>query len=236
MALYPVAGSKIYIGRRVEPRNTDLTAADFSGATWLEISGWTQAGTVGDTQELITQKVISSKRVRKAKGTLDAGNMENTFLPEATDPGQIRFKEAIKSCKPYEFKIEWSADCLTQANVTIGASDGVITLNNHGFVAGAPVSFSSTGALPTGLTAGTTYYVVSTGLTQNAFRVAATPGGSAITTTAAGTGTHTVSAQPVGQTDMFYGLAMPGGKSGGDADTAQLRTWSIAIDSNIVEV
>jgi len=37
-------------------------------------------------------------------------------------------------------------------------------------------------------------------------------------------------------TDMFYGLALPGARQGGEATAAHLRTWSIAVDSNIIEV
>lgn len=233
--LQAIANSKIFIGGVVANPKDTVTAADFAGEVWTEIDGWTAAGTIGDTTEIITQKVISSGRVRKVKGTSDAGNMENTFIPNATDPGQIAFKAAIRNCKPYKFKIEWGAGCLPEGTLT--ASGSTITSTAHGLVAGQPVRFSNTGgALPTGLTAGTTYYVISTSLTANTFQVSATPGGTAIATTGAGTGVHTFTAQPVGQTDMFYGLALPGAKTGGDADTAQLRTWTIAIDSNVVEV
>jgi hypothetical protein len=69
------------------------------------------------------------------------------------------------------------------------ASPGVITWTGHGLVAGAAVSFTTTGALPTGITAGTNYYVVSP--TTNTFSVAATPGGTAINTTGSQSGTHT---------------------------------------------
>lgn len=59
--------------------------------------------------------------------------------------------------------------------VTITISTpGVITWAAHGKVAGTAVQFTTTGALPTGLTAGTTYYVSSTGLTANTFQVADT--------------------------------------------------------------
>jgi hypothetical protein len=61
-------------------------------------------------------------------------------------------------------------------------------------VAGDPVQFTTTGTLPTGLSAGTTYYVISTGLTSGAFEVSATLGGAAINTTGAGSGTHSVTA------------------------------------------
>lgn len=233
--LFAVAGSKIFIGSSMTAAKDTVTEADFTGEVWTEIGGWTSAGSLGDTMELITQKVISSGRVRKVKGTSDAGNMENTFIPDPLDPGQIRFKQAIRACKPYKFKIEWGAGCLPEGTLT--AAGAVLTATGHGLVAGQAVRFSNAGgALPTGLTAGVTYYVLAANLTANTFGVALTPTGTAIATTGAGTGTHSFLAQPVGQTDLFYGLALPGAKSGGDADTAQLRTWTIAVDSNIIEV
>jgi len=75
--------------------------------------------------------------------------------------------------------------------VTI-ASPAVFTLTSHGFVAGQPISFSTTGALPTGLDTTTVYYVISTGLSANAFRVSTTSGGSAVNTSGSQSGTHSV--------------------------------------------
>ncbi|WP_316176154.1 hypothetical protein [Bradyrhizobium sp. SZCCHNRI1073] len=78
------------------------------------------------------------------------------------------------------------------ATVTISnASPGVVTLASHGFAANDPVVFSTTGSLPTGLTAGTKYFV-KTVLTANTFTVSATAGGAAINTSSAGSGTHSV--------------------------------------------
>lgn len=75
--------------------------------------------------------------------------------------------------------------------VTISiASPAVITLAAHGFKLGAAVQFSTTGALPTGLTAGTTYYIVN--ITTDTFQVATTSGGAAITTTGTQSGTQSV--------------------------------------------
>jgi hypothetical protein len=54
---------------------------------------------------------------------------------------------------------------------------------------GALVTFSTTGALPTGLTAGTNYYVVNR--TSTTFQVSATSGGSAINTTGTQSGIQT---------------------------------------------
>jgi hypothetical protein len=59
------------------------------------------------------------------------------------------------------------------------ASPAVVTLATHGLSAGDTFVPFTTGALPTGLTAGTTYYVLSA-LTANTFTVAATAGGTAI--------------------------------------------------------
>lgn len=78
--------------------------------------------------------------------------------------------------------------------VTI-ASPGVFTLTAHGFIPGQVVYFSTTGALPTGLTAGTAYYVITAGLTADAFQVSTTIGGSAVNTSGSQSGTHTVKTQ-----------------------------------------
>lgn len=69
------------------------------------------------------------------------------------------------------------------------AAPGVITWNAHGFAANTEVTFSTTGALPSGLVAGATYYVLAP--TANSFNVSATPGGAAIATTGTQSGTHT---------------------------------------------
>jgi hypothetical protein len=69
------------------------------------------------------------------------------------------------------------------------AAPCVVNWNSHGLAAGTPFQLSTTGALPTGLTAGTTYYVLSP--TTNSFNVAATVGGAAINTTGTQSGVHT---------------------------------------------
>lgn len=78
--------------------------------------------------------------------------------------------------------------------VTISiATPAVITLNGHGFIAGEPVTFQTTGTLPTGLTLGTTYYVISAGLTANTFEVSETLGGAAVNTSGTQSGVQTLS-------------------------------------------
>lgn len=74
--------------------------------------------------------------------------------------------------------------------VTI-ANPAVFTKVAHGLAAGNPIIFSTTGALPTGLTAGTTYYVIAAGLTADAFEVSTSAGGVAVITTGSQSGVHT---------------------------------------------
>ncbi|MEK7179999.1 MAG: hypothetical protein AAB706_00830 [Patescibacteria group bacterium] len=90
-----------------------------------------------------------------------------------------------------QYTLTTIADTFT---VTI-ASPGVFTLTAHSFTVGSVVYFSTTGALPTGLTAGTAYYVVSAGLTADAFEVSTTINGTAVNTSGTQSGTHTVTTQ-----------------------------------------
>jgi hypothetical protein len=84
--------------------------------------------------------------------------------------------------------------------VTI-ASPALFTKTQHGLQAGDTITLSTSGSLPTGLSSGTTYYVISTNLTSDAFRVSTTLNGSAVNTSGTQSGVHllsvTSSIQPV---------------------------------------
>lgn len=82
---------------------------------------------------------------------------------------------------------------ISSGDVTITiATPAVVSLTNHGLKANSKFRFETTGALPTGITAGTTYYVISTGLTANAFQFSETQGGSAVNTSGTQSGTHSI--------------------------------------------
>lgn len=74
--------------------------------------------------------------------------------------------------------------------VTI-ATPAVVTWTASNFTAGQPVVFTTTGALPTGMTAGQTYYVIAAGLTADTFQFSATLGGAAVNTSGIQSGVHT---------------------------------------------
>jgi hypothetical protein len=69
------------------------------------------------------------------------------------------------------------------------ASPCVVSKTAHGLSNDDPVVFSTSGALPTNLTAGTVYYVVNKNTDD--FQVSATVGGAAINTSGSQSGTHT---------------------------------------------
>ncbi len=74
------------------------------------------------------------------------------------------------------------------------ANPAVVTATGHGLAAGTPIFFTTTGALPTGIVAGQTYYVLSSGLTANTFTFSATAGGAAVATSGTQSGVHTLQA------------------------------------------
>lgn len=94
----------------------------------------------------------------------------------------------------------------TTITVTI-ASPGVVTWTAHGLENGDPVVFTTTGALPTGISAGTTYYVKSK--TADTFRIAATVGGTDINTSGSQSGTHTGIHAPYGRGDTSTTFNVP---------------------------
>jgi len=72
--------------------------------------------------------------------------------------------------------------------ITTG-NPGVINCTAHGQIAGYIISFSSTGTLPTGITAGTRYFVISEDISENTFKISESRGGIPIEISSAGTGT-----------------------------------------------
>jgi hypothetical protein len=108
MALYPVAGCKFYIGGVLADKATDFVASDYTEQTWVEVDGWSQAGTIGDTAQLITSALINRGRDVKQKGTANAGSMQNVFAAIPADAGQVALLAASRpSVKDnYAFKVE----------------------------------------------------------------------------------------------------------------------------------
>lgn len=237
MALFPVAGDRIYIGGVLSDKNSDFLVSDFGDQTWVEIDGWETSGPIGDAAQEIATDLINRGRAIVQKGTRRSPAMENQFAIIAGDTGQLALYAAERSRYNYAFRIvRDDAPPATPKPATISVADpGVVTSTAHGWAIGQRVRFSTTGTLPTGLVAGTDYYLVAT-VNTNTFSVAATPGGAAIETTGTQSGTHTVTAVNSGSERLFIGLVMTCTEQGGTANTIKMLSASIAINSNIVRV
>lgn len=82
-----------------------------------------------------------------------------------------------------------SSQAAVTATITADAATDIITSAAHGLSNGDTVTFfNSGGALPTGISAATYYYVITA--TTNTFQISATVGGSALDITGAGSGTN----------------------------------------------
>lgn len=199
-----------YIYRRTKTNSTDFPAAD-------------QVIAINNAYErietLIRQWVSPYDFTRYSASDLSTG----TAVPKFNS----RFHELLPLWVCYDYAIEnvqKTADGFFQKiqlledelkrfygmrnykvfTVTI-AAPGVFTLDNHKLLSGQRVIFETSGALPTGLSAETWYYVVTDGLSDRLFRVSATKDGTAITTSGSQSGTHFVSVErqnrlyPVGE-------------------------------------
>jgi hypothetical protein len=186
---------RIAVGARIGFGTTDPTAV----TSWYEITAITDndtlvisapvnlsAGTSYVIEEI--RILLSTTNVTLYNGGvfLIKGLNESTFslagttIPEATTVDNIRASYFLR-------------DSVQQGTFTVTiATPGVFTKNGHGLIANDIVAFSTTGALPTGLTANTLYYVIATDLTADTFKVSASQGGAAVNTSGTQSGTHTL--------------------------------------------
>lgn len=99
-----------------------------------------------------------------------------------------------------------------------------INWTSHGLAVGDPVQFYCTGGMPTGITAFTMYFVQSV-VSASAFKIAATPGGAAISFTGTGSGTRYGYKNPITSYQAFGAL------SGNPFASMLPRTATITIAS-----
>lgn len=236
--LYPVAGCRYFIGPAMELPDVDVVEADFASIAWTEIKNYMEAGALGDAAALITTALIDRGRDVKQKGTRNAPSRQDNFAVAINDPGQIALLAAEKTQYNYPFRVDLNdAPVAKSATATITiAAPGVVSWVAHGLAAGTPVKFATTGALPSGLVAGTTYYVLATGLTTDAFSVSATPGGAAITTTGTQSGVHTASTVPVPSKRYFIGLVTGATEAFGGPNNVRQLQGTIEVNTNTVRV
>lgn len=237
MALFPVAGDRIFIGGVLNDKPTDFVASDFAGQTWVEIDGWETCGPLGDAAQEIATDLINRGRTIVQKGTRRSPNMENNFAIVTGDAGQAALYAAERSRFNYAFRVVRDDAPLgtpKAATITI-AGPAVVSSAAHGWSAGQRVRFSTTGVLPDPLIPGNDYYLVPT-VNTGTFSISDTVGGPAIETTGSQSGVHSVIGVGAGSQRLFIGLVMGCTEQGGQANTIKMLQSTIATNSNIVKV
>ena len=184
-------------------------------------SGFTYAGSGGQLQLNSNGILTSPATATWQLGAADAASPVAQFLKvqnaaagnNNVSGGNFTFGTSMGTGTgaPGNFAIEGGFTGLSgTSTVTITiASPAVVTWTNHLAVRGQAIKFSTTGALPTGITAGTTYYMLNIANNHNDFNIAATPNGTPINTTGTQsgvqTGTFVVNAQNTFQPVATFG-------------------------------
>lgn len=161
------------------------TSAELVGIR-IEIDALTQVGK-------ITKRLDATWAAGTNQGGLDYGTVaDGTYHVHAIS------NPSGSNTEDYMFSL--SHDEKSDVTLTI-ASPCVVTWGSvgrgHGLVAGSTIEFYTTGALPTGISTSTVYYVIATGLTETTFQFSATAGGAAVDTSGSQSGVHTCYAHPL---------------------------------------
>lgn len=134
--------------------------------------------------------MLSYQARRNLFGTL-ANNTATATLTLADTLINIEDKRILSSRQWSFLEKQFFMNSADTVTMTI-ASPAIFTCTTYDFSINDIVYFTTTGALPTGITASTPYYVISAGQSGNAFEVSATLGGTAVVTTGTQSGTHTI--------------------------------------------
>jgi hypothetical protein len=153
----------------------------------------------GDPGLVGSNEVTGGTYTRQAAGftaassshTDNGGLLSFTLMPAVAAPGVVYTGvwDAVTAGNFLYGGPLTPASQLTNSFTALASSD-VITAYAHGLTTNDMVEFETAEgtALPAGITAGTIYYVIATGLTTDVFEVSATLGGGALNITANGQG------------------------------------------------
>lgn len=101
MAIASTSGAKIYIG----PVTPAASVSAYAALSYTEIKDVESISEFGDQSSPVTFTSLTDGRVRKRKGTKDAGDVTVVCANNALDPGQIAALAAENSEFAYAFKV-----------------------------------------------------------------------------------------------------------------------------------
>ena len=187
----------------IDNDNYSITVSATANAT--DVSGSPGGGTVVTQYEVNTGNAYQVPLVGWGAGVWGGGTWGNGLaVPTSLYIwNQQNFGEDLIYGPRGQGLYYWSANVgysPIQVTITI-ASPGVVTLPiGFSFPNGTTISFTSTGALPTGLSVGTVYFVVAS--TGSTFSLATSINGTAITTSGGQSGLQFISAKGVNLADV----------------------------------
>lgn len=180
---------------------------DGTGLLKVDTPKWAKATVAGEAAGALNILVVNSlmEADLTSRGLLSYPQLVSASNPNAYATGDIPFLGGARIVVNDRL-----CTLVEHAFTADNSTDVITTTAAHGFVEDDPVIFTGSD-LPAGITAGTTYYVIATGLTTTAFKISATVGGSALNFTDDGTGTMTVSGRQyysylLGQRAYYTGI------------------------------
>lgn len=118
------SGSRFYIGPAIA--SSVDTLAEFQAlSSWTEVMFIEDLGEDGDEASAVTGESVGDGRVRKAKGSRDAGTKTIVCFHDPTDAGQLQMSLAQQDTNNYAFK-EVLNDGPTGYNDTIRYFRGLV--------------------------------------------------------------------------------------------------------------
>lgn len=114
------------------------TAVAYAADTWTEIGEIENLGEFGDQVSAATFTALADRRVRKFKGTYDAGDMTLTIGFSSGDEGQAALNVALKdeSSSDYNFRVEledgdifYFAGKVMSRRIATGAAADIVKVN-----------------------------------------------------------------------------------------------------------
>lgn len=205
----------------VDDNTYTITVSATANAT--DVAGSPGGGTVVTQYETNTGPAYQVPLVGWGAGPWGAGTWGNgqTTSTSLQLWNQQNFGEDLVYGPRGQGVYYWSANVgYEPIQITISiAAPGVITLpSGFSFPDGTTISFTSTGALPTGLTVGQVYFVVNS--TGGTFNVSLTIEGSPITTSGGQSGTQRISQRGIDLADA------------GDADAPLFQNYILVSDAS----
>lgn len=185
----------------------------------------------------VSTNVINSNshdvRVGDTISLATTGTLPAPLASDASDQIYYAYNVAANTFQLVYAKAE---DALSNQGVSFDVATDTISFSNHGFVDDDRVEFTTTGALPTGLSLETHYYVVNA--SQNFFQVSTTEGGAAVNFSGTPSGTATAATgTPAYITNTGTGThSYQSGVSLNPSETPEIRRYVLTYVAKYGEV